>query len=292
MTSYQFYSINDPTVGELVLVEFVEKTESFFHAKLFEYQYTGIMNYSDASKKRKVTSWNSIVPLGKQMVAKVESVDSSVKIVQLSISNLHEYFNEKNLTPQDVQTRHLVKFKENTIMENFCKSICILSNYPFEELWTKLIHYVDTLRRTHNAELNDESDYLSLWGYFSANIEQIEQWGVACEIPTEISNLIKQTYIKRMEDTVKKIVTKVKIISPCGITHTKTLLEECFKSIDFKYTFKYQTAPDYILESSTEDSSQDAHRFFVSILETESQKTNPKVFVQVVPSNIGQIVNC
>ena len=53
MTFINYYSINHPKINELVLVQFTEKNDSFFKAKLIEYDYTGIMNYQDATKKKK-----------------------------------------------------------------------------------------------------------------------------------------------------------------------------------------------------------------------------------------------
>ena len=77
-----YYSSENPKLNELVLVHFIEKCDSFFRTKLLEYQYTGILNFQDATKKKKINSWNKIIILNKNMVAKIIDIDISLKIVQ------------------------------------------------------------------------------------------------------------------------------------------------------------------------------------------------------------------
>jgi hypothetical protein len=48
MNSNQYYSNNNPTLGEIVLVIFSARSDSFFDAKLMEYPYRGMMSYPDA----------------------------------------------------------------------------------------------------------------------------------------------------------------------------------------------------------------------------------------------------
>jgi len=60
-----FYSIEDPKLNELVIVQFIEKGESFFKANLLEYPYKGLINFQNATKKKKINSWNKIIKLNK-----------------------------------------------------------------------------------------------------------------------------------------------------------------------------------------------------------------------------------
>jgi translation initiation factor 2 alpha subunit (eIF-2alpha) len=87
MENYQSYSNENPIVGELVLLQFTERTDSFFHAKLLEYNYRGMMSY-------KVYNWNKIIPMNKNMVARVEKVDPNAKIVQVSVAYLNDDFED------------------------------------------------------------------------------------------------------------------------------------------------------------------------------------------------------
>jgi len=53
MNTYQFYSTNKPQINELVLINLIEKKDSYFKVKLIEYDYEGILNFQDATKKKK-----------------------------------------------------------------------------------------------------------------------------------------------------------------------------------------------------------------------------------------------
>ena len=288
MTSYQYYSNINPTVGEIVLVEFTTRNESFFDATLLEYPYRGMMSYSDASKKKRVSSWNKIIPLNKHMVARVDEIDINAKIVQISVAYLDEMFNEKNISLLDIQSKLMVLFNENKLLESFFKSLCIQTTYNFENLWTSLVHHIDSKRRIFNDETDENP--ISLWRYFCDNINDLNEWCMHTNINDEIRIIIYDLYLKRTEESVKKINSKIKIISPNGILHTHKLLELCLKKINFKYTFRYMTAPDYILESSTEDSSIADHHKIIDIIKLESQKMLPKVFIQVLDADIAKYI--
>lgn len=288
MTLNQYYANINPTIGELVLVTFSSRTESFFDAKLMEYPYRGMMSYSDASKKRRISSWNKIIPLNKLMVARVDEIDTKAQIAQISIIYLDDYVDDKNLSVTDIQKKLMVQFTENKILESFIKSLCIQTTCKYEIIWQTLIHYIDTKRRIFNDE--QEEDPISLWKYFCDNISDLSYWCLESNISDEIREIIYALYIKRTEETIKKINSKIKIISPNGISHTHKLLDTCLKKITFKYTFKYMTTPDYILESSTEDSSIADHKKIIDILKIESQKMTPKVFIQVLDADIAKLI--
>ena len=125
MNPNQYYSNNNPTLGEIVLVKFTTRSDSFFDAKLLEYPYRGMMSYSDASKKRRVSSWNKIIPLNKPMVARIDEIDTTAQIVQISIAYLDDMVDDKNLSVTDIQNKLMVQFTENKILESFIKSLIL-----------------------------------------------------------------------------------------------------------------------------------------------------------------------
>ena len=117
MTSNQFYSVTNPIVGELVLVQFTARTDSFFNAILLEYPYGAMMSYQDATKKRKIYNWSKVVPINKDMVARVDDIDEKSKIVQISIAHLDEEFKE-TLTLIEIQDKLMIPFNENKILDH------------------------------------------------------------------------------------------------------------------------------------------------------------------------------
>jgi hypothetical protein len=261
----QFYSKPDPSINEVVLVKFTAMHDGFFDAVLQEYKdYTGIMNFKDATKKRRIFNWGKIVPLNRNMVAYAENINTNKKTVELSIAYIEE--------GEDMKKKLMKPFLENKILERFIKSLCVVNKLDFSEIWVKVVHMIDNDRM-------EEDEEKSLWEYFTENIDDIiDNINNTDDL---LGTMIRTLYEKRMDESYHKITTKIGIISPGGIVHTKKLLETCLNKIEFNYTFKYEATPNYILESSSEDSSEEDHKKFIKILEIESQKSNPKVFVKV-----------
>jgi translation initiation factor 2 alpha subunit (eIF-2alpha) len=273
MESKQFYSNENPNLGELVLVQFTQKNESFFDAILLEYNYRGMMNYQDATKKRKVYSWNKIVPLNKNMVARVDEVDTELKIVQLSLAYLNDNF-DKEMSTDAVQKKLYEYFSENKIMEGFIKSLCIVNKYNYTTIWTHLIYHIDNLRKESNEE------NLSIWKFFNNNIYDIDKWVVDSGLDTSVGHAIKKLYIERTNDVVQKIISKIGIISVTGVEDIKSVLKEITQNINYKYTLKYESTPYYLFESSTEDSNVNNHQEFVKLLETTIKDCGFKIFIK------------
>jgi translation initiation factor 2 alpha subunit (eIF-2alpha) len=263
----QFYSDPEPKENQNVLVRFIKKNDAFFEAELVEYHYRGMMNYSDASKKKRNVNWNKVVPLNKNMIAKVESIDSDAKIVQLSIAYL------ENEDTDNI----MVLFNENRILESFVGTICFLSKDVtleyFNHMWTKFVHYID------NDRIKNKSDD-SIWKYFNDNYEDIMD--DMTDILTEQELLlIKTQYEKKNVEVIQKLVSKIGIISPSGVQVIKQFLTENLKNIKYKYTFKYEATPNFIFESTTEDSSLDDHKKFINMLEISSKTFKPPVYIKV-----------
>lgn len=278
----QYFSSPDPEPDELVLVVFNEHAESFIDGELVHYDYKAIMSYEDATKKRKVDSWSKIVPLDKPMVACVEDVDTRAKVVQLSIRHLGAA--GENLTPSQIQENLMKHFDENKIMESFIRSLCIINQYDFDEIWTQLVHYIDQERREYNEE-NEEN--VSLWKYFVDNIDNLDSWineiNSEAELEEDIGKKIREQYQKKTEESIKKIRTRVGIISMGGVNKTKELIKNVLDelNITYKYTFRYDSTPHFVLESTTEDSNQQNHSEFIKKLEEKSKQMSPKVFIQL-----------
>lgn len=269
----QYYSVNKPIEGELVLVHFTEINDNFISANLIEYNYRGMMKHQDATRKRKVSSWNKIIQLNKNMVARIQEVDNYSNIVQLSLNNLEE----NNLTFNQIQDKLMVQFHENKIMEGFMKSLCITNQLSYENTWTKLIHYIDNIRREFNDN-NDEN--ISIWKYFNDNIDNLNIWTIESGLDDTYTIMIKNLYEKRIEKNKKKIVSKIGIVSPYGITHTKKLLNNVLSTINYNYTLNYDSTPYYLFETTNYDTTIDTHNLFIKLLENESKKMNPVIYIK------------
>jgi translation initiation factor 2 alpha subunit (eIF-2alpha) len=271
-----YYSVEHPESGDLVLAKFTTQIDAFF-GTLLEYSgYRCIMNYQDVVKKRKVASWTKFVPIDKVLVVQVDDVDTNKKIVQVSMAYLADNFKEE-LTVTQLQEKLMEPFNENKMIESFIKSVCIVNHLDFKYIWTTLVHYIDELRRETN---DDDETTLSLGKYFTTNIDDLDEWIKSCELDESVGTAIKELHQKRTKETPKKITSKIGIISLGGVNATKKLISNVLEQLKYTHSFRYDTTPFYLFESSTEDSDTDSHNKFVKTLEIESTKFNPKIFIK------------
>jgi translation initiation factor 2 alpha subunit (eIF-2alpha) len=274
LNGINYYSIEHPESGDLALVKFTANTDAFF-GTFVEYDgYRCIMNYQDAVKKRKVSSWAKFVPLEKVLVVQVDDVDTDKKVAQVSMAYLADNFKEE-LTPSQLQDKLMVPFMENKMMENFAKSLCIVNNFDIKEIWVKLVHHIDELRRD-----TEDDDVPSIWKYFTENIEDLDEWINECELDESVGAAVKEMYDKKTKEAVKKITSRVGIISLGGVNSTRELIGKVLAQLNYTHTFRYDTTPYYLFESTTEDSDTGSHNKFIKTLEVESTKFNPKIFIK------------
>jgi translation initiation factor 2 alpha subunit (eIF-2alpha) len=278
LNELNYYSIEHPESGTFVLAKFNKQADAFF-GTLTEFPgYRCIMNYIDVVKKRKVASWAKFVPMDKVLVVQVHDVDTNKKMVQTSMAYLSDNFKEV-LSVTQIQDKLMEPFNENKTFEGFIKSLCIVNNLDFKDIWVSLVYHIDELRR--EIDEDDECDEIpSLWKYFTKNFNNLDDWIVTCGLDESIGDAIKELYEKRTKESPKKITSKIGIISIGGINATKELISKAVSQLKYTYSFRYDTTPYYMFETSTEDSDISSHNKFVKVLETESAKFNPKIFIK------------
>ncbi len=261
-----FYDLLKPSSGEVVLVTFTAYKDSHIEGKLVEYTNDVFMNYSDATKKRSVASWKKIVPLDKPMIAVVEDNDSD--IIQVSLSYLND----------DAQNAALMdQFNKNNLLISFFKKLSILGKKDITDLWKAIIYPIDE----HRRDEYDPENMPCLFDYCNEEREFVES-----VFDDSGNSEIYSKFIELLDNVTKekahKIVSKIEIISNGGIKNTMELFRKAVETIDFNYTLRYDTAPTFLFESSSVESSEEDHTKFVKFLETEGQKLNPKTFVRCI----------
>jgi translation initiation factor 2 alpha subunit (eIF-2alpha) len=232
-----------------------------------------MMSYQDATKKRKIYNWNKVVPLNKDMIARVDEVDEQKKIVQISIARLDDEFKE-SLSLSEIQEKLMIPFNENKLLENFINSVSVVNQVDKNNIWTKLIYYIDSQKRNYNENEETEEE-MTLWKYFSTNFNLIDSWCNHTGIEPSICESIKQIYSKRFNSKYK-YVSKIGIISPNGINVTKNILNNILISHSYKYELKYDGTPYYFFETHSDETSLLDHEHFV-----EELKKNTDIFIKV-----------
>lgn len=274
----QYYSQEFPEEGELVLVKFISREDMYFTAKLVEYDLDGLMNYHNVTKKRRVVSWTHYVFMDKLMVARVDDVDEDKQIVQLSLAYLNRGEKDQR-TINEIQSNLMTYFIENKAMESFVKSICITNNLDYNTIWTTLVHHIDELRREYNEEQDEETN-ISIWKYFNDNFDNLDDWASELELDPTIITAIKELHAKKTHEGTKKITSRIGIISLNGIDETKQMLKKVFDNLEYKFSFRYDTTPYYLFETTTDDSSPDSHTAFIEQLESSAQTSLSKIFIK------------
>jgi hypothetical protein len=208
------------------------------------------------------------------MVACIEAIDKET--IQLSTA----YFEDskfKDMDEMQIQREIMTPFNENKMLRKFLISLCKMHNYEFTDIWRTFIDDIKLLYDEY-MEQDDTDDVISMWKYFIDNFDEFVE---NTQLDESIVMNMKELYEKKNEVEINKIVSRIGIISLGGIEGTKQLFTNVIKNIKYNYSLKYESAPYYIFETSSEDTSNDTHSNFVKMLESESAKMNSyKVFIK------------
>lgn len=261
---FRIYSSKYPKINDSVAVVFINRNESHFEGKLIEYgDMTVIMSYNDATKKKKVHSWNKLVPMNKPILARVEEVNAESEWIQVSIA-----YNQKIKEGEEE-----VEFKfynDNKSLVSLINKICINNNIDFNMFWINIIHEIDKKR----IEESDEN----LYEYFNNNLDYYEEL-----VKSKYENYYDDIIISTHSNIVKKaykITSKIGIISMSGISKTQEMFQKLTdENNDWEYKIKYDTAPFYIIESSSNNSSIENHEDLIAKLNIISKEY--KLFIKV-----------
>lgn len=263
MTQFQMYCNKLPQQYENVLVKFISRTETHIEGELLEYDLKCIMSYNDATKKKKIYSWNKIVPLNRTLVARVDEVFNDSLYVQVSIA----YFtkSETNTNNDDEIQKQLVKpFNENKALVSFIRDSCHKLNINFNDFWSRIVHPLDKSKRESKL-------VCSLLDYYINNFELVEEL-----INVNYNDTVMVEQLKKITEEKKhKLVTKVGIICINGIDNTINIIKDVVENNKWNYTFKYESKSHYILESNSTDSTVEDHNNFINEL-----KNNKNIFIK------------
>jgi len=287
MTSlpFSFYDIKKPIINENVVVIFTNHTDSHIEGKLLEYNCDLFMTYSDATKKRKVSSWSKIVPLNKPMVAKVDDPNHADNIVQVSLSYLHDEKDNKNekstseLPELFNKNKQLISIVKKIIFEQFEKMEDKekIVNAILKDFWD-VMYIIDKKRR----EDYEPEDLPALLDYCISESDIVKQIFSESNY-NDLYSRFNEMITKIDEDKPKKLVSRIEIVSTGGYKNTIMLFKRALERVTFTYSLKYDTAPVFVLETTSTDSNYTDHNDFVRYVQDEGKRLEPKTYVKFEP---------
>jgi hypothetical protein len=229
------------------------------------------MSYNDATKKKKIKSWNKIVPLNKPMVARIDEIFTESNYVQVSIA----YFTKSDVKleedEENLQVLLMKKFNEVKVLVSIIKKMCYKINIDFNTFWYNIIHQLD-------KNMKEEDINGSLFEYYNDNFNFIKELINEKYNDENIINFLE----KMNEEKPHKIVSKIGIISLNGIEHTINIIKNTIdNNKNWEFNFKYETPPYYILESNSINSSKRNHEEFIEFLNNEAKKNNTSLFTKI-----------
>ena len=247
---FQIYNNLIPDINENVLIIFNNRNDTHFEGELVEYNLKAIMSYNNATKKKKINNWSKIVPLNKILVAKIEE-NFYDNTVQVSTA-----YNDKN-------TDLLKPFNDNKVLLSFVRKICYNFELNLNDFWSNIIHPFDKLRRENKTDQ-------TILNYIKDNLELLEE-----KINDHYNNDIYIKFNEFFNTNSHKLISKIGLVSHNNLTNIKNLINKTIEiNNNFKYNFKYDTAPNYFLESLTNESNIEHHEKFINDLVTLSKECN------------------
>lgn len=262
-----FYNATKPDNDEIVLVIFTKEEDSYFEGTLVEYKGKVFLRKEDATKKKRVSSWNNIVPLNVEKYAKVYDLDFASDTIQVSLTNLDD-----NLT--NIQEH----FSKNKRLASLMVTISFQLNTNVDTIWESVIYKINDKRINYNEE-NDENTYSNILDYIMNNIEHLKESFDDNKVIIKIE--------KMLEEKSFKMLSTIGIISNNGVENTTNLIRNVLEGITCKYSLKYsyykkkndtKTFPAYLFETSSEDSTEENHTNFIKNLTDKAVSANIHCF--------------
>ena len=273
-----FYNATKPDKDEIVLVIFTKEEDSYFEGTLVEYTGKVFLRKEDATKKKRVSSWNNIVPLNVEKYAKVYDLNFSSDTIQVSLTNL-----------DDDLTNIQEHFSKNKRLVSLMVTISFQLNTNVDTIWESVIYKINEERLEINEknEENDENTYSNILDFIMNNIELLKE--------SFDDNKVIMKMEKILEEKSFKMLSTIGIISNNGVENTTNLLRNVLEGIKCKYSLKYsyykkkndtKTFPVYLFETSSEDSTEENHSSFIQNLKDNAVNTNIHCFEQCKKTSI------
>jgi translation initiation factor 2 alpha subunit (eIF-2alpha) len=258
MESVKFHCKSKPQAGEIVQVTFTSRHEDHTEGHLTEYEGDIIMVHSQATTKKKIKSFNKVIPLDKPLAAIIEEFDESKNNGSVSRAYL-----------KDVEENYTNKFVNNGKIFNGVYQLCDQMKMDFKDIWeNKFYPFISSF------ELEDSSTYLDV---LNTKLDELDKIFDNKEFVDKLKEKFKSTSTKK--EIYKK---KVGIISNGGVEFTKRLISSSLEDSSVSehkdsISISYFNTPNYMIET---DISNELLEDFIKSMQENSKKMQ-NIFVKV-----------
>ena len=154
MTEFKLFQKDFPNDKEYVNFIFTQRDDNMLYCFLTDYNLNASMPLHNATRKKKVKSWNKITPLNKKFIGIVE--DNTPSNIIISIAFI------------DKESDSYKSFEKDSIMNNSLKNMFIKYSHKFnqnmKELWETYIYPLDIKKNPSDK----------LFKYVKENLDQIK----------------------------------------------------------------------------------------------------------------------
>ena len=256
MTEFCMFKRDYPPAKEFVNFIFTKRDDNMLYCKLLDYNISASMPFHNATRKKRIKSWNRITPLNKNFIGIVE--ESSLNNVILSMA-----FVDKD---SDQYKEFINTSSRNTSLKNLFLKYSHKFSKDTNFLWEQYIAPLDLERDLSTC----------LYDHVASNLEKIKD----DDLRNFIEDELKLNNQKSMDTNLK---TTFGLIAIGGIEDSKKLIENTkkfmFENYKINFNVTLDTTPNYVLHSEQRTTSEN-HTIFMDKMKEDAEKFTNKIFVK------------
>ena len=246
MTDITFYGHKLPKLNTLVNFKAIKRKDGFFECFLTDYNLECSMPFNYTTQRKRVKSWNKLVPLNKEMIGYTEEVEENNIIISIA------YIDEE----EEVYKKFLVEKSENNKLKSIFTKYSFSNNLNLKELWGKYIYPLD-LKRVNKSKL-------TLYNYVIKNSNKFND-KLLEYFTKEINDFNSINYL---------IETNIGLISFDGVSTIQKIINETMDELELKLKIIVQNVPNYKIISNDKIITKDDHNNFIKLLNTKIKDKN------------------
>ena len=247
MTDVKFYGHEKPKLNTLVNFKAINKKDGYFECILIDYDLLATLPFKYATQKKKINTWNKILPLNKEIIGYTEEIEENNIVLSICFLDQND----------ECYKNFLIEKSENFKLKSIFKKYSFSKNEDFKNLWEKYIYPLDTKRLK-------KKKILTLYQYVLKN---------SCIFHDELLEFFNNE-INKINANENKISTNIGIISFEGVSTIKKIINEILNETKLKLDIILSNVPNYKITSNHPSIKLEDHKEFINLLKTKVKNKN------------------